>query len=49
VWFYAAEGALRAFSDPGPSARLAILEVALALAFFGATVLYLRATRVSAP
>ena len=45
VWLYAAEGALRAFSDPGPSARLAALETALALAFFAAAVLFLRATR----
>jgi uncharacterized membrane protein len=45
VWLYASEGALRAFSDPGPSARLAVLEVAIALAFFGAAVLFLRATR----
>jgi uncharacterized membrane protein len=45
VWLYASEGALRAYSDPGPSARLAILEMAVALAFFGAAVLFLRATR----
>lgn len=45
VWLYAAEGALRAYSDPGPSARLAGLEAALALGFFAAAVLYLRATR----
>ncbi len=45
VWLYASEGALRAFSDPGPSARLAILECAIAVAFFAAAVLYLRATR----
>mgnify|MGYP005805935237 CR=1 FL=1 len=45
VWAYMAEGAVRAFSDPGPSARLAILEIALASAFFAAAVAYLRATR----
>ena len=45
IWLYAAEGGLRAFSDPGPSARLALLEVAIAVAFFAAAVLYLRATR----
>lgn len=44
VWLYATEGAVRALSDPGPSARLAVLELAIALAFFGATILYLRAT-----
>lgn len=45
VWLYAAEGGLRAWSDPGPSARLAIVEAAIAVAFFAAAVLYLRATR----
>jgi uncharacterized membrane protein len=46
VWLYAAEGALRAFSDPGPSARFAVIEVALALGFFAAAVLHLRASRL---
>ena len=45
VWAYAVEGSLRAVSDPGPSARLAILELALALAFFASAIAYLRATR----
>ena len=45
VWAYMVEGAVRAFSDPGPSARLAILEIALAAAFFVTAVAYLRATR----
>jgi uncharacterized membrane protein len=45
IWLYAAEGGLRAFSDPGPSARLALLQAAIAIAFFAAAVLYLRATR----
>lgn len=44
VWAYVAEGAVRAASDPGPSARLALLEVALGAAFFTAAVLFLRAT-----
>jgi uncharacterized membrane protein len=47
VWAYMAEGAVRAASDPGPSARLAVLEVALGAAFFLAAVAYLRATRAA--
>ena len=43
VWAYIAEGALRAASDPGPSARLAVLEVALGVIFFTAAVGFLRA------
>jgi uncharacterized membrane protein len=45
IWLYAAEGSARALSDPGPSARLAALELALALAYFAAAVTWLRATR----
>lgn len=45
VWAYAVEGSVRALSDPGPSARLAVLELALALAFFASAITYLRATR----
>jgi len=45
VWACMVEGALRAASDPGPSARLAILELALGAAFFLSAVAYLRATR----
>ena len=37
-----AEGAVRAWSDHGLSARLALAEIALALAFFSACVLYVR-------
>lgn len=44
VWAYLVEGAVRAVSDPGPSARLALLELALGAAFFVAAVAYLRAT-----
>jgi uncharacterized membrane protein len=47
IWLYAAEGATRAMTDTGPSAKLAVLEVALALAFFGAAVAYLRSSRSS--
>ena len=49
VWACMVEGALRAASDPGPSARLAILELALGAAFFAAAVAYLRATRGTGP
>jgi uncharacterized membrane protein len=45
VWLYVAEGAVRAFSDTGPSARLAAAELGLALAYFGFAVSWLRATR----
>lgn len=47
VWAYVAEGALRAASDPGPSARLALLEGALGIAFFAAAVAFLRAGRAA--
>jgi uncharacterized membrane protein len=42
VWAYIAEGALRAASDPGPSARLAVVELALGAVFFAAAVAFLR-------
>lgn len=45
VWAYVVEAALRMVSDPGPSSRLAILELALAGAFFAGAVAFLRATR----
>jgi uncharacterized membrane protein len=45
IWIYAAEGATRAITDSGTAAQLAVLELALALAFFGAAVVYVRATR----
>ena len=47
IWFYVAEGAVRAYSDLGESARLAILETALALAYFASAVAYLRLTRTA--
>jgi len=47
IWAYMVEGMVRAVSDPGPSARLAIIEVALAAVFFGAAVAFLRATRAA--
>jgi uncharacterized membrane protein len=45
VLAYLVEGALRAFSDPGPSAQLAVVELALGITYFAAAVAYLRATR----
>jgi uncharacterized membrane protein len=45
VWLYVAEGATRAFSDTGLSARLALGELALALGYFGFAVAWLRGGR----
>lgn len=45
IWAYFAEGAVRAYSDSGPAALLAGVEIALSLAYFAAAVLYLRASR----
>ena len=45
IWIYAAEGATRALTDSGTSAQLALLELVLALVFFGAAVAYVRSTR----
>jgi uncharacterized membrane protein len=45
IWLYVAEGATRAYSDSGTSARLAALEAVLALGYFAAAVAWLRATR----
>jgi uncharacterized membrane protein len=42
VWLYAAEGAMRAASDQGLSAQLAMLELTLSLVLFGACVLHVR-------
>ncbi len=43
VWLYAAEGALRAASDTGLSARLATTELMLAVALFVACAWHVRA------
>ena len=45
IWFYAAEGATRAYTDSGASAILAVIEAVLALGYFAAAVAWLRATR----
>lgn len=48
VWIYVAEGAMRAASDHGLSARLGALEVALCIALFTACVVHIRhRTRVA--
>lgn len=45
---YFAEGTVRAYSDSGLSARLAMIEIALTVVFFAGSVLYVRCTpRVS--
>ena len=45
IWLYAAEGATRAYTDSGLSARLAVVEGVLALGYFAAAVTFLKATR----
>jgi uncharacterized membrane protein len=42
---YFAEGAVRAWSDRGASAQLALAEAALALVCFAASIVYVRAAR----
>ena len=46
---YLAEGAVRAFSDGGRSAVLALTELVLALVFFVSAILYARLTLQSQP
>ena len=43
IWPYAAEGAARAWTDGGIASALAATELLLALAYFAASVIYLRA------
>jgi uncharacterized membrane protein len=45
IWFYLAEGVVRAWTDTGLAARLAMAEIALSLGYFFAAVFFLRATR----
>jgi uncharacterized membrane protein len=45
IWLYVAEGAMRAYTDTGLSAKLAFLEALLALGYFAAAVAFLRASR----
>ena len=44
VLAYVAEGCVRAYSDPPPGSTLALLEIALASAFFATAIAYLRTT-----
>ena len=44
IWLYVAEGVTRGMTDGGMSARLAWVELALALAYFGFATAFLRAT-----
>lgn len=43
IWLYFTEGAVRAWTDAGLSAQLALAEVALALIFFLSAAFYARA------
>jgi uncharacterized membrane protein len=45
IWIYAAEGAMRTYTDAGLSARVAFAEALLSIAYFAAAVTYVRATR----
>ena len=45
ILLYFTEGAVRAWSDSGLSARLGLLEVLLALSFFTAAIYYAKLTR----
>ncbi|MGJ8620541.1 MAG: DUF2069 domain-containing protein [Methylophilaceae bacterium] len=45
ILFYFIEGIVRAWSDDGLSAKLAMIEVALSLVFFLCTIFYARLTR----
>ncbi len=43
VWLYVAEGAVRATSERGPGALLALVEIALSFALFAACAVHVRA------
>lgn len=45
IWLYFTEGVVRAYSDSGAAARLALLEVVLSLAYFVSAVAFLRLKR----
>jgi uncharacterized membrane protein len=47
IWLYAAEGAMRMYTDTGLSARLAFLEAVLAVGYFSAAVAFLRGRRAA--
>jgi uncharacterized membrane protein len=45
IWLYFTEGVVRAYSDAGAAAGLALAEVALSLAYFASAVVFLRGKR----
>ena len=45
IWLYVAEGATRAYTDSGLSAKLALAEMLLALAYFASAVAFVRSSR----
>jgi uncharacterized membrane protein len=45
IWLYVAEGATRAYTDAGLSARLALLEAALGFVYFVSAVACVRSSR----
>lgn len=45
IWLYFAEGVVRAWSDPDPSARLGAAEIVLSLAYFVSAVAFVRLQR----
>lgn len=45
IWLYFTEGVVRAWSDDGLSAKLALMEIVLSVAFFICTIFYARLTR----
>jgi uncharacterized membrane protein len=45
IVFYFVEGVVRAYTDSVPSARLALLEIALALTLFCSAIAYVRKTK----
>jgi uncharacterized membrane protein len=47
VLAYFIEGAVRAWSERGLSSTLALLEIALSLAFYATAIFYVRASRAS--
>jgi uncharacterized membrane protein len=48
ILLYFIEGVVRAWSDQGLSAQLAMIEILLSLVFFGCTIFYARYTRNAA-
>lgn len=49
ILLYFTEGIVRAWSDSGMSAQLALIEILLSVVFFGCAIFYARLTRVNNP